>query len=137
MTKTHILLIIGACLGIAAIFWLAQDTPEPTQGGPLVDITIPTPLTDAATIGKRAFDAKCAACHGTNAAGNDGSGPPLVHRIYEPNHHGDAAFVRAAQNGVPSHHWPFGNMPPVGGITRAEVLSVVDYIRELQRANGI
>ena len=38
---------------------------------------------------------------------------------------------------VRSHHWRFGNMPPVAGITRAEVVSIVTYFRTLQRANGI
>jgi hypothetical protein len=39
--------------------------------------------------------------------------------------------------GVQAHHWRFGNMPPVEGITRAEVATIITYIRELQRANGI
>ena len=85
----------------------------------------------------RAFEAKCSACHGVNAAGRDGSGPPLIHKIYEPSHHGDGAFLVAATNGVRQHHWSFGNMPPVEGITQAEVKSIVTYVREVQRANGI
>jgi len=80
---------------------------------------------------------KCAACHGANAAGQDGVAPPLVHVIYEPSHHGDEAFQRAAELGVRGHHWPFGNMPPVEGVTRADVTMITAYIRELQRANGI
>ena len=49
------------------------------------------------------------------AAGHDGAGPPLVHKIYQPGHRSDMAFVLAAQNGVRAHHWPFGNRPPVEG----------------------
>jgi len=60
-----------------------------------------------------------------------------VHAIYEPGHHGDLAFKRAAMNGVRAHHWPFGNMPPVQGITRADIGAIVAYVRALQRANGI
>ena len=68
---------------------------------------------------------------------NFGVAPPLVHVIYEPSHHGDRAFLLAAQNGVRGHHWPFGNMPPVEGITQADVMDIVAYIRRLQRENGI
>ena len=82
-------------------------------------------------------NAKCAACHGVNAAGKDGVAPPLVHKIYEPSHHGDESFQRAAALGVRAHHWPFGNMPAVEGVTRGDVKMITAYIRELQRANGI
>ena len=88
-------------------------------------------------IGKRAFDAKCASCHGANAAGQNGVAPPLVHKIYEPGHHSDEAFQRAAKSGVRAHHWQFGNMPPVSGLTRGDVQHIALYVRELQRANGI
>ncbi|MBV1864502.1 MAG: cytochrome c, partial [Rhodobacteraceae bacterium] len=74
---------------------------------------------------------------GDNAGGRDGLAPPLVHKIYEPSHHGDMSFLLAAQNGVRAHHWPFGNMPPVAGVTRGDVVGIVSYIRELQRENGI
>ena len=57
-------------------------------------------LSQNAQIGQLGFEAKCAACHGLNAAGQDGVAPPLVHIIYEPSHHGDEAFQRAASLGV-------------------------------------
>ena len=85
----------------------------------------------------KAKAAVCAACHGANAAGQNGVAPPLVHKIYEPSHHGDAAFLLAAKQGVRAHHWKFGNMPPVEGVTPGDVKMVVAYVRELQRANGI
>jgi hypothetical protein len=47
------------------------------------------------------------------------------------------AFVLAAQNGVRAHHWKFGNMPRIEGLTQGDVKMVVAYVRELQRANGI
>ncbi len=47
------------------------------------------------------------------------------------------AFLMAARNGVRSHHWKFGDMPPVEGITDAEVKTIVAYVRALQQANGI
>lgn len=118
-----------------------HDQPEtsPTElaEGALATVKVPDSFTDQEQLGKRAYDAVCAACHGANGQGQDGVAPPLVHVIYEPSHHGDRAFLLAAQNGVRGHHWPFGNMPPVEGITQADVMDIVAYIRRLQRENGI
>ena len=60
-----------------------------------------------------------------------------MHLIYEPNHHSDVAFLRAAQVGSRAHHWGFGNMPPVPGVSEAEVVRIVAYVRWLQRQAGI
>lgn len=132
--------IVAAIAGLA--WYLTHPQPPATApqrpaGAPLVAVTIPETLPANAQIGQRIFDSACATCHGQNAAGRDGFGPPLVHRIYEPGHHGDEAFQRAAAQGVQSHHWPFGNMPPVPGLTRGDVAMVVAYVRALQQANGI
>lgn len=113
------------------------DTSAISEGSPIVQVALPLELSGDARIGQRVFEAKCAACHGENAAGTNGVAPPLVHKIYEPGHHSDVAFVRAARNGVRSHHWNFGDMPPVEGLTDGEVKYVARYIRELQRENGI
>ncbi|EDZ47575.1 c-type cytochrome [Leisingera daeponensis] len=107
------------------------------HGAPLAAVQLPPELSDTAKIGKRAFDAVCAECHGGNAAGRNGIAPPLVHKIYEPSHHGDAAFMLAVRNGVRAHHWKFGNMPAQQGLTDADVKGITLYVRELQRANGI
>lgn len=64
-------------------------------------------------------------------------GPPLVHRIYEPGHHADAAFHMAVRAGVRQHHWRFGNMPPQPQVSEAELRTIIRYVREVQRANGI
>lgn len=88
-------------------------------------------------MGQRAYDAKCAAYHGANGAGQDGIAPPFVHIMYEPNQHGDIAFQMAVQNGGRAQHWPFGDMPPVTGLTQGDVGNILAYIRALQRANGI
>jgi cytochrome c len=103
----------------------------------IASVRIPAAFSDQEQMGKRAYDAACSACHGFSAQGRDSIAPPLVHRIYEPSHHGDMAFVLAAQNGVRAHHWKFGNMPAVEGITQADVLNIVAYVRALQRENGI
>ncbi|MBZ8134072.1 cytochrome c [Afifella sp. IM 167] len=137
MNRNNLLIIAAVMvLSLGAYFYFKQ-APEPsTQGSPLVAVTVPE-LSTAAKVGEAAYNENCASCHGRNGAGQDGVAPPFVHRIYEPNHHGDQAFFLAAQNGVRAHHWPFGNMPPVEGITQGEVASIVTYVRELQRANGI
>lgn len=90
-----------------------------------------------AQAGKALFDANCSTCHGANAAGTAEAGPPLVHRIYEPNHHGDIAFQLAAKQGVRAHHWSFGDMPPVPSVSEQDIDRIVAYVRTLQKANGI
>lgn len=47
------------------------------------------------------------------------------------------AFVLAARNGVRAHHWPFGNMTPVPGLTDPELAGIIRFVREVQVANGI
>lgn len=86
--------------------------------------------------GEAAFNANCARCHGERGVGTS-QGPPLVHKIYEPNHHGDAAFQRAAALGVRAHHWSFGDMPKIATATPADVDEIIKYVRWLQRQAGI
>lgn len=86
--------------------------------------------------GAQLFESKCAGCHGPSASGSD-KGPPLVHRIYEPGHHADASFYQAVSRGVKSHHWSFGDMPPIPGIVVEETGQIVSYVRKLQMKNGI
>ncbi|WP_319825622.1 cytochrome c [Thalassovita sp.] len=140
--KTYILSAAAvAVLGLGAYAWLQPgDTAQastPPDGAALVEIALPSSLSAQAEMGQRAFNAICADCHGDNATGRMNMGPPLVHKIYEPSHHGDMSFLMAVERGVNAHHWPFGNMPPQPGLTRADVGAIVAYVRELQRANGI
>lgn len=121
--------LAAAILFGGAIWWLTRGD------GAQVVVTVPA-LTGAAVRGEQVFAANCARCHGKNAAGGN-YGPPLVHRLYEPGHHGDGAFLRAVTRGVRAHHWKFGNMPPVRGVSGPDVRSVVAYVRALQVANGI
>ena len=142
-----VLIVGGLATGLAAQSDEGRDRPRVnTQmhgadaGNPAPDpetISVPETLSAPGYFGQIAFERSCASCHGTNAAGGTGKGPPLIHPIYEPGHHGDTAFLRAATAGVRSHHWDFGDMPPVEGITDETVALIVTYIRELQRANGI
>ncbi|WP_298491996.1 cytochrome c [uncultured Maritimibacter sp.] len=102
----------------------------------LVAVTVP-PLDGAAAEGRIAYVKYCAGCHGPNGGGLDGLAPPLIHKIYEPSHHGDQAFYLAALQGVRAHHWGFGDMPPVEGVSEAEIGRIVTFVRTLQVANGI
>ncbi len=86
--------------------------------------------------GQEKFAANCAACHGARADGTP-AGPPLVHEIYEPSHHGDGSFLSAVQRGVEPHHWEFGAMPAIPGVDVEDVADIVAYVRSLQREAGI
>lgn len=82
------------------------------------------------------FQQFCARCHGEAATGSN-AGPPLVHKVYEPDHHPDLAFFRAAKFGIPAHHWQFGDMPPVPDVTPEQVAHIAAYVRGLQKKAGI
>ena len=120
-----VILLLAGCAG-------AGNDGADGNGG-----SAPPVLSPMASQGERAFNLRCALCHGAGAAGGTGLGPPLVHPIYEPGHHQNFAFRNAVRNGVVSHHWQFGNMPPVPGVSDAELESIICYVRELQRAQGI
>ena len=87
-------------------------------------------------IGKKKYQASCSVCHGKWLEGTR-QGPPLMHGFYKPSHHGDPSFYRAALKGVQAHHWKFGNMPPIAGITRKDMDSIVPFIRWLQQEKGL
>lgn len=127
-----IFVVTVLALGGAVILW---DVLAPGESTALVRVTVP-PLSNVALAGKAAFEKNCQQCHGENGAGSD-KGPPLVHDIYQPGHHADEAFFRAVKDGVPSHHWTFGDMPPQPEVPQRDVALIVQYIRELQVANGI
>jgi cytochrome c553 len=146
--KTWRIMLAVACLGAALLLFLrfapgglAVQTLETTSGktgAAMVEVRLPAALSAKAAAGKTYFDAACASCHGANAAGQDGIAPPLVHKIYEPSHHGDAAFLVAVRDGARQHHWLFGSMLPVEQIlTDGEIALIILYVRELQRENGI
>ncbi len=125
----------GIAIGAAALglSWIAacdQGSAKP-EGGSVVS-AVPAEF----QAGEAKFDANCAACHGKQGVGTS-HGPPLVHKIYEPNHHGDAAFQRAAATGVRAHHWEFGNMPRIETVTPEDVEQITRYVRWLQRQAGI
>lgn len=129
---------VAAAAGFYFFIPGAEQASAPAlEGDALVAVTMPTELSGQATLGQNAFNGVCAKCHGQNGVGRKGMGPPLIHKIYEPSHHGDAAFQLAVQNGVRAHHWQFGNMPPQTGLTPSDIANIVAFVREVQRENGI
>ena len=120
-------------VAVAALPWVilaCEPRPEPVQG---VD---PGPAPAELADGERRYERSCSGCHGQLGAGTQ-AGPPLVHRVYEPSHHSDAAFRLAVTRGVRAHHWAFGNMPPLPGMDSAGITAVTAYVRWLQRKAGI
>jgi cytochrome c553 len=132
MKKIGLALAAGAGVAAAAVHYLnAPPDQEPAAG-----ITIPA-LSAAALRGEAAFAKVCAECHGRSGEGAEGKGPPLLHQFYHPGHHGDAAFVMAVRQGARQHHWTYGDMEPVQGVSDADLVAIIAFVREVQRANGI
>jgi cytochrome c len=111
----------------AVLLGCERSPPQSSDPGP-----VPARLVE----GERGYDRSCRACHGPQGTGTE-AGPPLVHRIYQPGHHADAAFQLAVTRGVRAHHWNFGNMPPIPWMDSAAVAKVTAYIRWLQQRAGI
>lgn len=124
--------VAGLAVAVGVLAWQWRERPAPDTGR----LAMPASLTASEERGKEAFAARCGECHGANGAGSD-KGPPLVHRIYEPSHHPDEAFEVAMRLGARAHHWRFGDMPPVEGIAAEEIPLIIDFVRAVQRANGI
>ncbi|WP_420549600.1 c-type cytochrome [Curvivirga sp.] len=122
-----IVLVGGGILGSKIISNLMPSSHEK-----LVDM----PLSELAIAGKQAYDDTCMACHGKNAEGTM-AGPTFIHKVYHPGHHNDGSFVRAVKMGVRQHHWPFGDMPAQPHVTDEEIRAIIQYVRELQKANNI
>lgn len=87
-------------------------------------------------LGVKKFRDMCSKCHGEWGGGTD-QGPPLMHPFYKPSHHGDPAFYNAALKGVKAHHWKFGDMPSAPGATAKDVSQIIEFVRWLQKENGI
>jgi len=129
--KPSQLLIVGLLVMLlGATQACSQNGVEPKTTGTVA--SAPAEVRD----GEQKFNTSCSTCHGIGGIGTT-QGPPLVHKVYEPNHHGDAAFQRAAANGVKAHHWQFGDMPKIDAVTPEDVDQIVKYVRWLQKQAGI
>ncbi len=85
--------------------------------------------------GAAVYAASCASCHGDDLRGTD-KGPSHLSIVYEPNHHSDESFRAAIANGAPQHHWNFGDMEPVRGLSNEDVDAVIAFIRSEQARLG-
>jgi mono/diheme cytochrome c family protein len=130
--KNVVWIVIGvlAIVMVVAAVAFGGNSTDPDAG-----TGIPVQDSDSVTAGEPLYQASCASCHGTDLRGTD-LGPSHLSIVYEPNHHGDAAFVLAAYNGVPQHHWAFGDMEPVLGLSDENLEAIVAYVRENQRIKG-
>lgn len=121
----------GAVLVMAAVLGACSGASEPATNGP----TTGTGGGDVLA-GEVLYQNNCASCHGVDLNGTD-KGPPHLDIVYEPNHHADIAFQLAVERGVQPHHWDFGPMPPIEGLSPDEVEDIVAYVRAKQREVGI
>jgi mono/diheme cytochrome c family protein len=124
-----VLIVIGALLAL-------QTGKDKSEKGALHGNAFSLDAEKIRADGLRLYNGVCIQCHGIEGRGTS-FGPPLVHEVYKPSHHGDQAFALAALQGVKAHHWDFGDMPPVEGISQTDVAMITAYIRHLQRKAGI
>lgn len=117
------LFLSGASPSLAAQKHIFENAVEP-EASPRINL------------GRMNYKAYCAACHGETGGGTD-KGPTFISRVYHPGHHGDGAFYAAAKQGTRAHHWQFGDMPPVHGITDGQIKSIIEYVRAIQQANKV
>jgi len=134
MTSRGFLIVLGVITLVAVASYLPIGTGMFNSKSKL-DVTVPE-LSAEAQQGYALFRNACATCHGTKADGTD-NGPALIIRTYHPGRHADIAFYRAVKLGVRQHHFHFGGMPPIDGISEAEIANIVMFIRETQKANGV
>ena len=126
-----LLLLVAAACGQEG----SPAEPVRSPGSDVATLEAPA-LSEMARLGETLFNTSCSACHGQRAVGSE-QGPPLLDRVYHPGHHADAAIRLAVLRGAPAHHWGFGDMPPVSGVSTEEVEQIICYVRELQRAEGL
>lgn len=86
--------------------------------------------------GRELYAENCAVCHGPGGEGTD-QGPPFLDEVYVPSHHADESFQAAVARGVQPHHWDFGPMPPIPGLSEDEVADITLHVRQLQAEAGV
>ena len=96
---------------------------------------VPAQDAELVAAGEAIYQATCSSCHGSDLRGTD-RGPSHLSAVYRPNHHSDAAFLLAVKVGVAEHHWRFGAMDPIPGLTDEDVAAVTAFVRDRQRTEG-
>ena len=124
MTARSRLVIVGATLAMAVGAAACGNDSEPAA-------------VDGSLVGRGAevYAESCASCHGADLRGTD-KGPSHLSIVYEPNHHTDDSFRNAIANGAPQHHWSFGDMEPVEGLSDDDVEAVIAFVRAEQERQG-
>ena len=99
------------------------------------DPATPAVAAEASGRGAEVYAASCASCHGVDLGGTD-KGPSHLSIVYEPNHHSDDSFRSAIANGAGQHHWGFGDMEPIEGLSDDDVEAVIAFVRSEQQRLG-
>ncbi len=114
--------VAGAVVGLTAACGSEASTPLAVE-----DVEM--------SLGAEVYAESCASCHAADLRGTD-KGPSHLSIVYEPGHHGDESFRQAIANGAPQHHWTFGDMPAVQGLSDTDVEAVIEFVREEQQRQG-
>ncbi|MCL1600011.1 MAG: c-type cytochrome [Actinomycetia bacterium] len=136
MKKPMVSIAIAAVvLAVVSIVALGGNSSprDPMTGQNEFDIPVQDPVLVAE--GGDLYRANCAACHGSNLTGT-AVGPSQLSVVYQPGHHPNEAYISAIRNGVPAHHWDFGDMAPVVGLSQGDMDRIVTFVRETQRIEG-
>jgi mono/diheme cytochrome c family protein len=120
---------LASVLAFAAVAAISGCGGQDDAGGELAE-------SGGGAGGEELYQANCASCHGSDLRGTP-KGPSHLSIVYEPGHHGDDAFRSAIANGSPQHHWTFGDMPPVEGLSSSEVDAIIAYVRDVQQREGL
>lgn len=128
---TRSVLLDKRFLPIAAVVAMAALVGACSSGDSAPTVQTETGGIDGAVV----YSTSCASCHGADLQGTD-KGPSHLSTVYEPNHHTDDAFRSAIANGAPQHHWNFGAMEPIEGLSDNEVEAVIAFVRSEQERLG-
>lgn len=128
--------VLPALLLLCAACAPRAEPVEESGAGTPISLALAVEIPPEFEAGQTLFEQTCALCHGSRAVGTS-EGPPLIHIYYEPNHHGDAAFYLAVQQGVRAHHWRFGDMPAIPDVDFGQATEIIRYVRFLQDEGGI
>lgn len=125
--KKTLLVVIMLMFGFFALLnWL--DFGQIKKGGLFPDSNYRPSISQ----GKISYQSNCMKCHGKNLSGTT-KGPSLLDDVYKSSHHADLSFYYAVKNGVRQHHWQFGDMPMVTGVSPQSVSDIISYIRWMQK----
>ncbi|CAC9585490.1 hypothetical protein BHECKSOX_2191 [Bathymodiolus heckerae thiotrophic gill symbiont] len=82
--------------------------------------------------GEAVYQSNCVGCHGGSLLGTE-KGPSLLEDVYKSSHHADLSFYYAINDGVRQHHWQFGDMPAIKGLSPEGISDITAYVRHKQK----